>query len=87
MTMPYAWWKQFNQSDIAIKKSIHEPVKPEILAALYKKFPDFQRAFDEKGLAPSEFVSFGPTVHTLEQFLGGYQELVGYIRAIMIQPK
>ncbi len=32
-------------------------------------YPEFVRAYDEGGLAPDDFVSFGVTQRTLSQFL------------------
>ena len=40
---------------------IDKPVRPEIVEELLKKFPDFRRAYNEEGLAVSEFDTFGPT--------------------------
>jgi len=31
--------------------------------------PEFVRAYEEKGMAPSEFVGFGVTQRTLSQFV------------------
>lgn len=83
-SIPYAWWKQFNASDITPRRSLDEPVAPAILDALYRKIPDFRRAHDEEGMRPDEFTSYGATVHTLRQFLGGYQQLVEIVRDRML---
>lgn len=84
MTMPYAWWTKFNQSKTSIKKSIEEPVNPKILDTLLEKFPDFKRAYDVGSLKSDDFESFGPTIHTLDQFLAGYQDLVALVRKQML---
>jgi len=84
MTMPYSWWTKFNQSQTEVRKTIEEPVDPKIIESLLSKFPDFKRAYDEKGLSPKQFDSFGPTVHTLDQFLSGYQDLVTFVRRQML---
>ena len=83
-TMPYAWWKQFEASDIPVEETLDRAVRPEIVGELSKKFPDFVRACEPGALAPSEFVSYGASVHTLQQFLGGYQDLLGVVRDRML---
>lgn len=84
LTIPYEWQKLFNASDIEVKERFQNPVAPEIIADLYTKFPDFQRAYDENGLAASEFDLFGPTARTLRTFISSYHELVGLIRDFML---
>ena len=69
LSMPYAWWKQFEASDIEVADTLDRPVEPRIVDGLYTKFADFRRAYDEGGLAPEEFVRYGATVHTLNQFI------------------
>ena len=56
------------------------PVEPRIVDALYARFADFRRAYDENGLRPEEFVRYGATIHTLNQFIGGYQDLLAIVR-------
>ena len=54
------------------------------MTELRAKFPDFIRAHDENGMAPSEFIRYGATIHTLNQFLGGYADLLALIRARLL---
>jgi transaldolase len=84
-TMPYAWWKQFEASDIAVQETLERPVREEILQALRRKFKDFNLAYDEGALPPAAFASYGATVHTLHQFLGGFQDLLGVVRDRMVR--
>lgn len=84
LTIPYAWQKQFNDSDIEVIERMQNPVSVEIINELYKKFPDFRKAFDEDGLSESEFDSFGATVRTLRNFIASYHELVGLVRDFML---
>jgi len=83
MTIPYEWQKKFNASDVEVKNRINDPVDPKIIAELEKKFPDFVRAYDEKGMKPEEFEQFGSFRRTLLAFLGGYADLLHVIRLIM----
>lgn len=85
LSMPYAWWKQFEASDIDVGPTLDQPVAPRILDALYAKFAEFRRAYDEDGLAPAEFVRYGATVHTLNQFIGGYHDLLAVVRDRMLR--
>jgi transaldolase len=65
--------------------TIDDPVDPAILAELRAKFPDFLKAYDVDGMPPAEFVRYGATVHTLNQFLGGYADLVAFVRTAMVR--
>ncbi|MDR2094295.1 MAG: transaldolase family protein [Treponema sp.] len=84
MTITYDWQQKINGSDVEVKNRIDDPVDPAIIAELEKKFPDFVRAYDEKGMKPEEFEYFGATRRTLLTFLGSYSDLVALIRNIMI---
>jgi transaldolase len=84
MTIPYEWQQKFNASDVEVKNRIDDPVDPKIIAELEKKFPDFRRAYDEKGMKPEEFDTFGSTMRTLLAFLKSYDDLVSVVRGIMI---
>jgi transaldolase len=83
-SIPYGWWKQFNGSDLTPRRSLTEPVAPEIVDTLRRKIPDFRKAYDEEGMRPDEFAGYGASVHTLRQFLGGYQQLVEWVRDRML---
>jgi transaldolase len=84
MTIPYEWQQKFNASDVEVKNRMDDPVDPEIIAELEKKFPDFRRAYDERGMKPEEFDNFGATRRTLLAFLKSYDDLVTVVRDIMI---
>ena len=83
-TIPYEWQLLFNKSDIAVKKRMQDPVDPAIVDELSRKFVDFRRAYDEKGLAPEEFERFGATVRTLRTFIGSYADLLACVRDSML---
>jgi transaldolase len=84
-TVPYTWWTKFNVSATEPRLTLDEPVDGAILAELRSKFPDFVRAHDVDGMPPAEFVHYGATVHTLHQFLGGYADLVAFVRGAMLR--
>ena len=71
-------------SDIDVIPRIDTPVPAAIIDDLYRRFADFRRAYDEKGLADREFDSFPPTRRTLRQFLAAVAELNQLIRDVML---
>jgi len=83
-TIPYEWQVLFNGSDVPVEKRMDNPVDPAIVAELYRKFVDFQQAYDETGLAVEEFDRFGATVRTLRTFVGSYAELLACVRDQML---
>ena len=84
VTLTHKWQKRFNASDIEVISRIDKPVDPEVIDGLLEKFVDFRRAYEEEGMAQSEFDGFGPTKKTLTGFIGGYQDLVRVIRGFML---
>ncbi|MDC0710272.1 transaldolase family protein [Stigmatella sp. ncwal1] len=83
-SIPYAWWKQFNGSDLTPRQTLTVPVAPGVVETLHHKLPDFRRAYDEEGMRPEAFAAYGASVHTLRQFLGGNQQLVEWVRDQML---
>ena len=49
MTIPYAWQRQFNSSDIEVVPRIDNPIPDGVVDQLYDHFPDFRRAYDATG--------------------------------------
>jgi transaldolase len=83
-TVPYTWWTKFNTSSTPLSLTLEQPVDDAILTELRSKFVDFGRAYDEEGMTPAEFATYGATVHTLHQFLGGYADLLASVRDRML---
>jgi transaldolase len=83
-TVPYTWWTKFNVSPTKPTLTLEQPVDEAIVTELRRKFPDFVRAHDENGMSVGEFATYGATVHTLSQFLGGYIDLLASVRARML---
>lgn len=84
LTIPCAWQKKFNGSDILVRPRIDDPVPQPVLDELLQKFPDFRRAYEPDGLSVDEFDSYGATIRTLRGFIGSYQDLVAVIRDFML---
>lgn len=81
---PYTWQVRFNASDIDVRPRINDPVNPQIVEELSRKFPDFRRASTEGGLSVDEFDMFGPTRRTLRQFIGACHDLDGLVRDFLL---
>jgi transaldolase len=84
LTMPHAWQRLFNESDLEVVPRMDEPVPVQIVDELYRRFPDFRRAYDPDGMAVEEFDSYGATVRTLRSFIASYQDLVATVRDYML---
>jgi len=84
LTIPYSWQRLFNDSEVAVVPRMDEPVPAAIVAELYRRFPDFRRAFDVDGMSPEEFDAYGATARTLRGFIASYHDLVGVIRDFML---
>lgn len=83
-TIPYSWWTKFNTCDHTPTLSLDHPVDEAVVAELRAKFPDFVRAYDSDGMTPAQFATYGATRHTLNQFLGGYADLIALVRTRML---
>jgi transaldolase len=81
---PFEWQLRYNDSDVEVRNRMDDPVDPAMLAELTKKFIDFRRAYEEKGMTPEEFDEYGSTRRTLRQFCKATDDLVAIIRDVMI---
>ena len=84
LTIPYNWQRLFNDSDIEVVPRMDEPVPQQVIDELYRRFPDFRRAYDVEGMSPEEFDSYGATSRTLRGFIASYHDLVAVIRDFML---
>jgi transaldolase len=84
ITMPAAWQRRFNASDVEVRPRMDEPVDPSIIEALRRHFPDFVRAYEPTGLDPSDFDAFGPSARTLRAFVGSYHDLLHLVGDALI---
>ena len=75
LTLPAAWQRRFNASDVEVRSRIADPVHPDHLAELHR-LPDFVHAFDADGLSLDEFDAWGPTRKTLRAFIASYHDLL-----------
>lgn len=83
LTIPYAWQRKFNASDVEVRPRMDAPVPRDVLAQL-AKLDDFRAAYEPDGLAIGEFDSYGATRRTLRGFLQSFYDLVAEVRNIML---
>ena len=76
VTLPAAWQRRFNASDVEVRPRMGDPVAPALVDELARHYPDFVRAYEPDGLSVPEFDTFGPTVRTLRAFIASYHELL-----------
>jgi transaldolase len=81
---PFSWQVRFNSSDVKVSSRIDSPVNPQIVEDLSRKFVEFRKAYDEKGLTMDEFDSFGATRRTLRQFIAACHDLDAVVREFML---
>jgi transaldolase len=81
---PHAWQVRFNASDVDVRSRIGNPVDPQVVDDLHRKFADFRRAYAEDGLAVEEFDSFPATRRTLRQFIAACHDLESLVRDFML---
>lgn len=84
LTITSKWQSRLNDCSVAVEPRIDIPVDEAIIRQLYDKFEDFRRAYDEDGMKPEEFDSYGSTARTLRSFIASYDQLVAVIRDFMI---
>ena len=83
-TIPPAWQRRYNASSIEVVRTMDNPVPARALSELSEQFADFRRAYDPKGMKPSEFDHFGATARTLRTFLSSYYDLIGFVRDLRL---
>lgn len=80
---PFAWQELINASDYVVEERMSRPVDAHYIEQL-RRIPDFNRAYDEDGMTPDEFASFGPAAKTLRQFLAADNDLDMLVRDIIV---
>jgi transaldolase len=81
---PFEWQTRYNASDVSVCARIEKPVDPDFIEELLRKFPDFKKAYDEKGMSPAEFDAYGATRRTLWQFCAAAEDVSIMVRDILV---
>ncbi len=85
VTIPPDWQDKFEASGVEVRSRIDDEVDPAIVEEL-RRIPDFVRAYEENAMTHAELETFGASVKTLRQFIGGYEKLLHYVRDAMLPP-
>ena len=70
---------------VDLQKIQHTPSYIDELLDELMKLDEFKKAYFEEGLKPEAFEHYGAFLATMNQFLGGYDDLVRLIRSYMIK--
>lgn len=82
-TINYGWQKRLEKCGVEVVSRIDSPV-PEKWMKQLQTLTEFRKSFDENGMDPEEFMSYGGAVDTLSTFISGYEDLVKQIRGYML---
>jgi transaldolase len=81
---PFAWQQRFNRSGIKPLPRIDQPVDPAVVSELYGRLAEFRLAYDEAGLSPGEFESYGASRRTMRQFIEATVALERLVRDVLL---
>ena len=84
LTIPPAWQRLIDDAGLAAGDRGDLPVDAAIIDELLARFPDFRRAYEPDGLAPSELAAYGAAARTLRQFIGAYHDLQAHVRDVLL---
>lgn len=84
LTIPYAWQKKYNNTDVKVIAHMDDPMDKELLRQL-NQLDEFRKAFEPDGLKLEDFEHYGAFLKTMNQFLQGYDELVSLMRGYMVK--
>jgi transaldolase len=78
MSIAPPWQEAFVTKDFPREPGIDKPITHDVIDRL-RTMPEFVRAYEPDGMAPEEFVTYGPTQRTLTQFIeAGWKLLEGF---------
>jgi transaldolase len=77
MSIHPSYQQIFVSKDFPRETRIDSPPPPEAIDRL-RRLPEFVRAYEPDGMAPGEFISFGPTQRTLSQFSESWKLMESY---------
>ena len=83
MTIPAAWQRRFNASDVEVRARFEEPAPQAAIDELLAHSTEFALAYEPDGLSVEAFDTYGATLRTLRAFIASYWELVGTIDGLM----
>ena len=87
MTINPLWWRRMEGAYLPLHETIDEQVDPLVVEELLTKIPEYRCAYEENGLAVSEFNHYGAFIHTMQEFLTGCDGFLGYLRGFLLTEK
>ncbi len=79
VTINWSTAQEIIDSGIKVAPKLDEETPAAVIAELRAKFPDFRKAYDDDGLLPGEFASYGPVQLFRNAFLKGWHLLLAEI--------
>ena len=76
ITINWSTAQEIIDSGIKVESKLDEETPAEVIEELRAKFPDFRKAYDDDGLLPGEFASYGPVQLFRNAFLKGWHLLL-----------
>lgn len=83
LTIPPAWQRLINASALPVAPAMDRPVDPAVITEL-ETLPEFRRAWEPDGMAPTELETYGAAVRTLRAFITAYHDLLGQVRDVIL---
>ena len=79
VTINWSTAQEIIDSGMKVEPKLDEEIPGEFIQELRAKFPDFRKAYDDDGLLPGEFASYGPVQLFRNAFLKGWHLLLAEI--------
>ena len=79
ITINWSTFEELMELDAPIEDRIHAEDDEAVIAELRDKIPDFRRAYDDDGLAPSEFGRYAPLLRFRNNFIAGCDDVLDHI--------
>jgi transaldolase len=82
MTINKATQDQVIEDQLPYEAKGNDPLPDEVISLLRKTFPEFNKAYDEDALPPSEFTSFPPCRAMHDWFVDSFGEMQQFVKGV-----
>ena len=79
ITINWSTAKQLIDENTPVRNTINDETPRHEVDELRRKIPEFRKAYDEDGLVPGEFATYGPVQLFRNAFLKGWYQLLAYV--------
>ncbi len=79
VTINWSTAQEIMDSGIRVESKLDDEIPSEVIDELRSKFSDFRKAYDDDGLLPGEFASYGPVQLFRNAFLKGWHLLIAEV--------